>query len=50
LAQQRKLEKLQKEKAALENMSPEAQRKWEEKQAKKEAKKKQNKMKVVMRA
>jgi len=45
-AQQRKLQKLQKEKAALEGLSPEAQRKAEEKIQKREMKKRNPKFKV----
>jgi len=46
-AQQRKLEKIQKEKAELENLPEDVARKKEEKMAKKEAKRKQPKFKVV---
>jgi len=46
-AQQRKLEKLQQERLKYETMSPDAQRKYDEKQYKKELKKKQPKMKVM---
>jgi len=45
-AQQRKLQKLQKEKAALENLSPEAAAKAEEKLQKREMKKRMPKFKV----
>jgi len=46
-AQQRKLQKIQKEKAALESLSPEAQRKAEEKMQKREMKKRMPKFKVT---
>ncbi len=45
--QQKKIEKIQKEKEKVEKLSPEEQRRYEEKQAKKDAKKRQPKMKVL---
>jgi len=45
--QQKKIEKIQKEKEKLEKLSPDEQRRHEEKQAKKDAKKRQPKMKVM---